>query len=930
MSRADDASFRDWRYETFEDRLALSAQSVADFAHELVEQSLAAGSIVEPSSAVQQPLLQPLTSEGHGWTDLAAARAQYGLYGDGQTVAVIDSGIAYDHVALGGSLGSAYKVVGGWDFAENDANPYDDGPAGFHGTHVSGIIGSTDSRYPGVAPNVDLVGLRVFDDQGNGNFNWVDQALKWVHQHRKDFQFPITTVNMSLGGDWNATTVPQWATLESDLKQLDDDGIFIAVAAGNAFQTYNAVGVSYPAASPYVTPVASVDASGNLSRFSQRDQNVLAAPGEKIMSTLPDAFYGSDGIKNDWGAASGTSMASPYVAGTSVLVREAMQNLGYGTINESTIDDLLHRTADKVYDPATNANYDRINVSRALATLVGPDDFGSAAATAGSVGQLTTTLHVSGTIGSTSDQDFFQFVAARSGHVTMSLTDPQQLAASWKPAAGDQISGNKLTLDVVAGQSYVVGIAGGGTTIGKYSVDMQLSASSPSRGSPTPVNWGTIDQRTINDLAITGPDTWFQVTASHTGKFTAEAFYTQSRGNVDLEIYDAQQRLLGSSSGATGSERIDVNAAAGDTLYLHVKGANPDVDFRLTNLVSLSGSSATISGTAVGDVVRWDGGQQQLSLNGVTYSLAGVTQVSISGGGGSDSLTIVGSSAAENVVLRPSSADVTTADLHVSATGFANIQFSGDQADRATLYDSTANDTFEATPAWARMTGGGFTNFVSGVGSVVGISAAGGSDRATLHDSAGNDTLIAGPTDAVLAGAGFSIDAHAFGQTIVLATAGGYDTATLSGSSGADQLDVSAAYAWLHANGFSIRAEGFDRFDVNATSGGDFAHFIGSSGDDLLTVWGSNRNFFTGGVEIYTTGFRQAQFDGGGGHDSVDYYSSSRSSYLYGRSDYGLFVDQALRTQFNGVDSVLARLRASHRLKTDLAALEFYYRRIGT
>ena len=114
--------------------------------------------------------------------------------------------------------------------------------------------------------------------------------------------------------------MPQWATLESDLKQLDDDGIFIAVAAGNAFQTYNAAGVAYPAASPYVTPVASVDASGILSRFSQRDQNVLAAPGEKIMSTLPDAFYGSDGIKNDWGAASGTSMATPYVAGAIGMV----------------------------------------------------------------------------------------------------------------------------------------------------------------------------------------------------------------------------------------------------------------------------------------------------------------------------------------------------------------------------------------------------------------------------------------------------------------------------------------------------------------------------------------------------------------------------------------------------------------------------------
>ena len=75
--------------------------------------------------------------------------------------------------------------------------------------------------------------------------------------------------------------------------------------------------------------MASVDASGNLSRFSQRADRVLAAPGERIMSTLPDHFYGGDGEKNDWGATSGTSMAAPYVAGASVLVREAMQNLGF-------------------------------------------------------------------------------------------------------------------------------------------------------------------------------------------------------------------------------------------------------------------------------------------------------------------------------------------------------------------------------------------------------------------------------------------------------------------------------------------------------------------------------------------------------------------------------------------------------------------------
>ena len=51
-------------------------------------------------------------------------------------ITLIDTGIAYDHLALGGGFGTSFRVVGGWDFAENDADPYDDAPAGFHGTHV--------------------------------------------------------------------------------------------------------------------------------------------------------------------------------------------------------------------------------------------------------------------------------------------------------------------------------------------------------------------------------------------------------------------------------------------------------------------------------------------------------------------------------------------------------------------------------------------------------------------------------------------------------------------------------------------------------------------------------------------------------------------------------------------------------------------------
>ncbi|MEX0642366.1 MAG: S8 family serine peptidase, partial [Pirellulales bacterium] len=134
-------------------------------------------------------------ASAHGVTGLTQARNAYGFIGTGQTVAIIDSGIAWDHVALGGGLGPNYRVVGGWDFSEeNDANPYDDGPAGSHGTHVAGVVGASAPglKDTGVAPGVDLVGLRVFNDSGAGYFSWVENALRWVHENRNSFENPIT------------------------------------------------------------------------------------------------------------------------------------------------------------------------------------------------------------------------------------------------------------------------------------------------------------------------------------------------------------------------------------------------------------------------------------------------------------------------------------------------------------------------------------------------------------------------------------------------------------------------------------------------------------------------------------------------------------------------------------------------------------------
>ena len=285
-------------------------------------------------------------------------------------MAIIDSGIAYDHTALGAGLGANYRVVGGWDFAENDANPYDDGPLGFHGTHVAGIVGSDDPTYTGVSPGVDLVALRVFDDQGHSDVAWITSALWWVHEHQHSFEFPITTVNLSLG--ITSVDAATRTAIDTALQVLQDDGMFISVAAGNDFS--GTTNVKFPASSAFATPVASVGPAGTLSSFSMRNSRVLAAPGESIVSTVPDYLFGFDGVTDDFLAASGTSMAAPHVAGASVLLREMHGKLGHDDLDQQQLYQEFVQHADVIFDAVTGANYWRLNLKQALDSVVGPDE----------------------------------------------------------------------------------------------------------------------------------------------------------------------------------------------------------------------------------------------------------------------------------------------------------------------------------------------------------------------------------------------------------------------------------------------------------------------------------------------------------------------------------------------------------------------------
>lgn len=816
MVRPDHPSHRLRRFELLEARLTPAALPLAPLVGAGALEAMS-----DTSATAEAGAYQP--------ADLSALHRRFGLTGWGQTVALIDSGIAYDHVALGGGFGPGYRVVGGWDFAENDADPYDDAPAGFHGTHVAGIVAAQDRRRTGLAPAVDLVALRVFDDQGRSSLQWVRQALEWVHAHRTAFEFPITVVNLSLGAAWNGTTPPAWGTLEADLKRLVDDGLVITVAAGNFFQTYAAPGVAYPAASPYVVPVASVGPDGTLSRFSQRDARVLAAPGEQITSTLPDAFYGADGVKDDWGAASGTSMAAPYVAGAAVLVRQAMQQLDSTAITPTTLIQWLHSTADTLVDPATGLRYDRLNLGRALETLVGVDEDGSTPLAGRDLGSLASEAHVTGVFQTATDRDYFQFTAAASGQVTLSLAAPAAVGVAWLAPDGRLDTRPHWTLPVAAGQTYVVGVTSAAGTIGRWDATLTFT---PDAHPPPAIDLGTITQLWQPDVVVASGQAAFRFVASRTGRLTVELLpATAAPAAATVRVVDAQGPV-GSLRGilaapasqdaapSQGTLRLDLDVVAGQSYLVQLESPASRVGLRLTNLVTFEDGLVAAAGTAGADRFVYQGGVDGwLEINDVRYALRGAARVSVEASAGADQLLVRGGAESETFVLAPGMAACRSSAREFLARGMTEVRVQAQADDTVQLSDSPASDLLLASPRGVQFVAPQASLAAEGAGRYELLAQAGGRDMARLVDSPGDDRLWAGPRQATLVAGGVTLRVRGFAQTVVTATAGGYDQATLEGLSGRDQLHTTARATALSGAGYGVRLSGIER--VQTATGQD-------------------------------------------------------------------------------------------------------------
>ncbi|HEY7287888.1 MAG TPA: S8 family peptidase, partial [Vicinamibacterales bacterium] len=312
-----------------------------------------------------------------------AVQQALGYTGAGVGVAVIDSGITSWHDDLTSRTNGAYpfgnqRVAAFVDFVNGISTPYDDDG---HGSHVAGIVAGngydSNTKNAGVAPDADLVILKVLDGQGNGTISNVIQALDWVLANRT--QYNIRIVNLSVGSAIHESYWTDPLTLAA--KRLVDAGVVVVAAAGNLGNNAEGQpqfgGVGAPANAPWVLTVGASSTNGTMGRdddviasFSSRGPTYLdwaakpdlvapgvgtvslATPGSALYESKPNALLPgtTPTVAMPYLSLSGTSMAAPVVSGTVALMLQANPFL-----TPNAVKAILQYTAQEYpnYDPLT-------------------------------------------------------------------------------------------------------------------------------------------------------------------------------------------------------------------------------------------------------------------------------------------------------------------------------------------------------------------------------------------------------------------------------------------------------------------------------------------------------------------------------------------------------------------------------------------------
>jgi hypothetical protein len=247
-----------------------------------------------------------------------------GYKGQGVVVAVVDTGVDTSHPDLTSQIWvNAGEIAGngidddrngyvddtsGWDFVNNDNTPTD---GNGHGTHVSGTIAADDNGFgaTGIAPDAKIMPVRVLDNNGSGTANAVAAGIRYAARNGADI------INLSLGGSFSSV-------IQSAIQYAQSLNVLVVVAAGNEGASVPSYPGRFSATLNNVITVGAYSSSNSIASFSNdvgaSGAIQVDAPGVSVYSTIPG---------NRYALYSGTSMATPHVAGLAALALSANPNL---------------------------------------------------------------------------------------------------------------------------------------------------------------------------------------------------------------------------------------------------------------------------------------------------------------------------------------------------------------------------------------------------------------------------------------------------------------------------------------------------------------------------------------------------------------------------------------------------------------------------